>query len=74
MIDLLKLLDAGTVYWDRWPNVYGGNTLMSDDPIWTDANQGYMGSGGNIFNHCYFISSMASVSEIPDLVREAFVP
>lgn len=35
---ILDYLDEELLYWERWPDVFPDNQLMSDDPTWSDAN------------------------------------
>lgn len=80
--DIASILESGSSYSDndyvedeynieykRWPSTpgYENNNIFDDGTVhFTEANQGGLGN-------CYFISSIATVSEWPNYITDMFV-
>ena len=59
-------LTEGTIWFERWPEIYPSADLFQYETIWEDVAQGNVGN-------CYFLASITALSKFDEVLEDIFI-
>ena len=59
-------LKDGTMWFERWPEIYPEADLFKYETIWEDVAQGNVGN-------CYFLASITALSKYDEVLEDIFI-